>query len=196
MKISTLILAIWLAASAWAQAPPPTQQQAAQAAAQSEKKKTGAATPPKARQKPPASPAQTPVESHAWRHGRRQHRAERFSTGKIARNGKPARKGQRDPFVSPIVERMRPGANCTGTGRQCLLVGDVTLQGVVQYTGGYVAVVTSGEHTYFLHDHDPLADGDVERITENSITLRQRSNDVLGRPLVHEVTRKIGTPAG
>ena len=111
------------------------------------------------------------------------------------RDRKPAGKGQRDPFVSPIVERPRTGANCTGSGRQCLLVGDIVLQGVVRYTGGYIAVVTSGDHTYFLHDNDPLADGDVERITKDSITLRQRSTDILGRPVVHEVTKKLGVPA-
>jgi hypothetical protein len=76
-----------------------------------------------------------------------------------------------------------------------LLVGDIVLQGVIQYTGGYVAVVASGEHTYFLHENDPLADGEVERITKDAITLRQRSTDILGRSVVHEVTRKLGVPA-
>lgn len=208
MKISTLILAIWLAASAWAQAPPPKQQPGPPAAVKPGRvvspapktpapaksgKKTSAATPGKTKQKPAASPAATPAQS-SRRHGRRQHVAQRPVTGKTAENRKPAGKGQRDPFVSPIVERMRTGANCTGTGRQCLLVGDVVLQGVVRYTGGYVAVVTSGDHTYFLHDNDPLADGDVERITKDAITLRQRSTDILGRPVVHEITKKLGVP--
>jgi len=212
MKISTLILAIWLAASAWAQAPPPKQQPGPHAAAKpsggqvvapSPKapvaarsgKKTSTAKPGKSKQKPAASPAPAPAQSSARRHGRRQHVAQRPSTGKTVENGKPGGKGQRDPFVSPIVERLHTGANCTGTGRQCLLAGDITLQGVVRYTGGYIAVVTSGEHTYFLHDNDPLADGDVEKITKDTITLRQRSTDILGRPVVHDITKKLGVPA-
>ena len=73
-------------------------------------------------------------------------------------------------------------------------MGDIVLQGVVRYTGGFIAVVMSSEHTYFLHDNDPLADGDVERITKDSITLRQRSTDILGRSVVHEVTKKLGAP--
>jgi hypothetical protein len=93
------------------------------------------------------------------------------------------------------VERARVGENCTGSGRKCLFVEDITLQGVVRYTNGYIAVVMSGEHTYFLHERDPLADGDVERISSDAITLRQRSSDVLGRPVEHEVTRKLGVPS-
>jgi hypothetical protein len=173
MKISKSILAIWLAASALAQAPPPKQQPAVHAAA-----------------KPSGGRAESSV-----RHGNRQHVAQRVAGSTTPEHRKPGGKGARDPFVSPIVEKIRSGANCTGSGRQCLLVGDIVLQGVVQYTGGYVAVVTSGDHTYFLHDNDPLADGDVERITKSAITLRQRSTDVLGRAVVHEVTRKLGVPA-
>jgi hypothetical protein len=210
MKISTLILAIWLAASAWAQAPPPKPQPGSAAAAKpsggpavspsaktpapaESGMNTAAATPQKANGKPPASPAHPPAQSSAKRHGRRQHVAERPSEQKTAQEQKPAVKGRRDPFVSPIVEKFH--TNCTGSGRQCLLVGDLVLQGVVRYPGGYIAVVTSAEHTYFLHDNDPLADGDVERITKESITMRQRSSDVLGRPVVHEVTKKLGVPA-
>jgi len=189
MKISTLILAIWLAASAWAQAPPPKQQPGSPAAA-----KSSAATPQTAKQKPAASPAKAPAQSPARRHGRKLA-AERPAARKTVEDRKPGGKRQRDPFVSPIVERPPTGANCTGSGRQCLLVGDIVLQGVVRYTGGYVAVVTSGDHTYFLHDNDPLADGDVARITKDSITLRQRSTDILGRTAVHEVTKKLGVPA-
>jgi membrane protein involved in colicin uptake len=104
------------------------------------------------------------------------------------------RKNNRDPFVSPIIERVPGRAKCAGTGRQCLFVGDVQLQGVVESSGSYIAVVASGIHTYFLRDNDPLADGEVERITRNAIILRQRSSDALGRPVVREVTKKLGGP--
>jgi hypothetical protein len=184
MKIGKLILALWLAAGAWAQTPPP-KQTAPQAAAASLNAKA----------KPAGNPAKAPAQSSAGRHGRRQHVAQWPPAQKTAENRKPSGKGVRDPFVSPIVEKLHTGANCTGSGRQCLLVGDINLQGVVRYTGGYIAVVTSAEHTYFLHANDPLANGDVERITKDAITLRQRSTDILGRPVVHEVTRKLGVPA-
>ena len=122
--------------------------------------------------------------------------------GRAASNGsqtgvrdKVGRKGRRDPFVSPIIGKMSSSTNCVGAGKRCLYIGDVRLLGIVQSSNGVIAVVASGRHTYFLREHDPLADGDVERITSDTITLRQRSSDVMGRPVMHEVTRKIGAPA-
>jgi hypothetical protein len=76
------------------------------------------------------------------------------------------------------------------------VVGEITLNGVVRSPGGFIAVVVNGEHTYFLRKDDPLADGAVEKITLDAITLRQRSSDALGRPVVREVTKKLGVPAG
>jgi Tfp pilus assembly protein PilP len=94
-----------------------------------------------------------------------------------------------------VVEHIRTAVACTGTGRQCLLVGEITLQGVVRSNNGLIAVVMNGEHTYFLRENDPLADGAVQRITKDSIVLRERSTDALGRPFTREVIRKLGTPA-
>lgn len=210
MKISKLILALWLAASAWAQAPPPKPQAEPHAAAKPSGalvvsplpkasapaagvKSANSAAPGNAKSKPSGISA----TSTAKRHGKRMVSAERLTAHTPSdASRKPAHKGDRDPFVSPIVERGRIVSDCSGGGRKCLFVGDIVLQGVVQDSSGYIAVVASGDHTYFLHDSDPLADGDVEKITKESITLRQHSSDILGRPVVHEVTRKLGVPAG
>jgi len=104
-------------------------------------------------------------------------------------------KVQRDPFVSPVVERFRTAATCTGSGKQCLVVGEISLHGVVSSPGGFIAVVMNGEHTYFLRENDPLADGEVERITKDAIILRERTLDFLGRPSTREITKKLGVPA-
>ena len=110
------------------------------------------------------------------------------STGSKPGSGKM----ERDPFVSPVVEHVREGVSCNGTGRQCLSVADINLRGVVRCTNGYIAVVANGERTYFLRENDPLADGAVERITRDAIVLRERSSDTLGRPLTREVTKRLG----
>jgi hypothetical protein len=100
-----------------------------------------------------------------------------------------------DPFVSRIVERkLGGGSTCTGSGRQCLAVGDIALHGVVEYSGGLLAVVVNGERTYFLREHDPLADGEVVRITRDSIVMSERFSDEFGRKQNREVTKRIGAP--
>jgi hypothetical protein len=105
-------------------------------------------------------------------------------------------KAHRDPFVSPVVERtLGSVASCSGSKKRCLAVGEIVLQGVVRSPGGFIAVVMNGEHTFFLRENDPLADGEVERITRDTIVLRERSSDALGRPFMHEVTKKLGVPA-
>jgi hypothetical protein len=219
MKSSKLILALWLGASAWAQvspqkqpvSPPPAAKQVAPAAAKPGVAKpaspqpasphnaavqSGKPVPPPAKPAAAVRPARKPsarpvVESYGskpkWkRRAARPHSAE-------AATAQPKKvKVQRDPFVSPVVERIREVATCTGTGRQCLLVGEVSLSGVVRSPNGYIAVVVNGEHTYFLRENDPLADGAVERITNDAIILRERSSDAGGHPIMREVTKKVG----
>ena len=211
MMSSKWILAIWLAASAsWAQTLPPSALTGAEKAAMSAAQAAGRAgtgqpqpaTPPARPSQRPSAPASSAAQVSAAHVSAAKVKVRHSATvakqadeqHKPSPGGRAPRKGQRDPFVSPLVEH-NPGGHCTGTGRQCLYVGDIALQGVVRYPGGFIAVVMSGDHTYFLHDHDPLADGDVERITSDAIILRQHSTDILGRPLVREVTRKLGAPA-
>jgi len=104
-------------------------------------------------------------------------------------------KGERDPFVSPVVDRGSVHVSCTGSGRQCLDVGEINLQGVVHGPNGFIAVVASGEHTYFLRENDPLANGEVEHITRDSIVLRERYFNELGRPQTRQVVRRLSVPA-
>ncbi len=115
------------------------------------------------------------------------------SPGKTVAKATSVHQGKRDPFVSPIQERKL--AVCTVGGKRCLFVGDINLIGIVESSNGVVAVVANGRHTYFLRENDPLADGEVERITSDTITLRQRTSDLMGKPVVREVTRRIGMPA-
>ncbi len=209
MKSIKLILAIWLATSAWAQTMPPKQQVNPPAAAHPSGARTqpltaSSATPQRTTAQPAniqAKPSAGFVKTGAAqesgrRHGRLQGARPRVSRSRtVAVARKSGHKGPRDPFVSPIVERSRDTANCTGSGRQCLVVGEISLHGVVRSPSGSIAVVMNGEHTYFLRENDPLADGSVVRITSDAITLRQRSSDVLGRTVTREVTKKLGVPA-
>lgn len=188
MNSSKVILALWLSATAWGQvklaqpAPQPPVAVSAKAAPAAPK----AATP----KRPSAAVRAHSKPVHRAVPARHLSRGTPVATAKG--DGKPGLKGHRDPFVSPVVERSRGSVPCVGTGRQCLEVGEVSLHGVVRGPNGFIAVVVNGEHTYFLHNNDPLANGQVERITKDSIVLRERYFDETGRPGTREITRKLG----
>ncbi len=203
MKSSKLILALWLGASAWAQtlpqkptvaAKPPVAAKPSGGNAASPKLagvQSGQALKPTAAVKPMRKP---PASSVAQTYGHKPGRRVRVAQRHVKTNAEAPKKikARRDPFVSPVVERVREVATCAGTGRQCLLVGEVALRGVVHSPSGFIAVVVNGDHTYFLRENDPLADGSVERITNDAIVLRERSSDALGRQVTREITKKLG----
>jgi Tfp pilus assembly protein PilP len=200
MKSSKVILALWLGASAWAQTLPQNQQVTPTVPAKPSGARTVLIHSPKA----PASvhtakTAKVLVAAPYGKHrkGKKAYRPAPARTASAAnRERRPdAPRGKRDPFVSPVVERLHNVATCTGSGRKCLAVGEISLYGIVRSPGGSIAVVVNGQHTYFLRENDPLADGDVERITQDAIILRERTSDALGRPLTREVTKKLGVPA-
>ncbi len=206
MKSSKLILALWLGATSWALTLPQKSVTPAVAPVAAKPRAQGAAVNAGKTTVTPKSvaPAETtfqtkPRASFIVRSSHRRRRKRSRAAQPVqsaAMDAKPKHlKGERDPFVSPIVERTHEAAVCNGTGRQCLRVGEISLRGVVQSPSGFIAVVVNGDHTYFLHDNDPLADGAVERITNNEIILREHSSDALGRPLTREVIRKLGAPA-
>ncbi len=225
MKSSKLILALWLGASAFALtspqkqanppavappavAPPSAPSPKASAPVTGAHTSTPAAAPQKTRvQRKWAPDYRRPVATHSSaqpgsiesvpaRAPAKRGRASR-PVSRVTSTGEPvpAHTAPRDPFVSPVVERFREAASCTGTGRQCLLVGEISLRGVVHSPSGSIAVVVNGDHTYFLRENDPLADGAVERIGKDAIILRERSSDAVGRPLTREVTKKLGQSA-
>jgi hypothetical protein len=224
MKSSKVILALWLGASAWAQVQPLKQQantpatgRAASSLAATLKapvagsKSPATVTLPSAKPNVSAKQAAAPAKPTAIVHSKQaasykvvrkpsvrlvsQSPIKRPLSEKVARTPSIEVKGRRDPFVSPVVERIRNAATCTGSGKQCLVVSEISLHGVVHSPGGFIAVVMNGEHTYFLRENDPLADGAVERITKDAIILRERSSDALGRPSTREVTKRLGVPS-
>lgn len=186
MNGSKVILALWLGATAWgqvkpAQAPakPPVVAPPVAAPAVTSPKPSSASRPAQ-----PAKQRRTKIVRHVSRPAP--------VAGKSGAKPTVAGKAHRDPFVSPIVDRSHSAIACVGSGKQCLEVGEISLHGVVRGPSGFIAVVVNGQHTYFLRENDPLANGQVERITKDSIVLRERYSDDAGRPVTREVTRKLG----
>lgn len=103
--------------------------------------------------------------------------------------------GRRDPFVSPVVNRSMLGSGCS-TGKRCLAIDQIILQGVVKSETGMIAVVVNAlNKAYFLHENDPVFNGYVVKITGDSIIFKETVQDKLGKPFEREVTKKISTPA-
>lgn len=102
--------------------------------------------------------------------------------------------GKRDPFVSPVVAR--PGGVGTSTcvsGKRCLVIGQVTLKGVVRAETGMIAVVeNAARRVYFLREKDPLFDGQVVRIMGDAIVLQENVTDAQGRQATREVVKRVG----
>lgn len=105
--------------------------------------------------------------------------------------------GRRDPFLSPVAAAAArgPAASCS-TGKRCLPVEQIALKGIVQTKEGNIAMVENGaKRSYYLRENDALFDGSVVKITSDSVTFRQESNDILGRPVSKEVVKKVSAPA-
>jgi Tfp pilus assembly protein PilP len=103
--------------------------------------------------------------------------------------------GRRDPFISPVVNRSMVGSGCS-SGKRCLSIGDVNLKGVVRSDAGMIAVVVNTlNKAYFLRENDPVFNGYVVKITDNSIVFKETMQDKLGKSFTREVTKKIITPA-
>jgi Tfp pilus assembly protein PilP len=102
--------------------------------------------------------------------------------------------GKRDPFFSPIVQGST-GSGCS-TGKKCLEIGQIYVRGVVKSDNGFIAVVTNNlNKAYFLRENDPVFNGYVVRITGDTVVFQETVQDKLGKPMTHEVTKRIARPA-
>jgi hypothetical protein len=189
------ITILWLAVTAWAQAPGDVQpvvplrspflnplraivQPNAPAAPDS---KTGAQN-PAASSKPAADSAAAP------------------SAGSPVKPASPgtvkAVNGRRDPFISSVSTAAAAAAVCNSGGKRCLAIDRISLKGVVRSGSGFIAVVVNAANrAYFLRENDPLMNGYVVRITSNAVTFKQTEKDRTGHPVTHDVTLTLGGPA-
>ncbi len=107
----------------------------------------------------------------------------------------PEIKRGRDPFVSVIMERSGNVA-CSGPGKKCLIVDQISLKGIVRSQGEAIAVVSSSTNkTYFLRENDPVYNGVVVKITPDSIVFRESVTDRLGKTVQREVVKKVNNSA-
>lgn len=103
--------------------------------------------------------------------------------------------GKRDPFVSPVVTQSETGSGCS-VGKKCLAIDQISVRGVVKSESGMIAVVVNAlDKAYFLRENDPVFNGYVEKITEDSIIFKETYQDKLGKPFTRDVTKRVQAPA-
>jgi len=106
-------------------------------------------------------------------------------------------KGRRDPFISPVIVRMgtSTGTSCS-TGKRCLIIDQLTVEGVVKTNNGWIAVIGNpAKKVYYVRENDALYDGYVTRITGDSVVFRQNVIDALGKTVQKEVVKRVAPSA-
>ncbi len=122
---------------------------------------------------------------------------------KAARAGAPSAAGaqgaktpagqRRDPFVAPPAPS-NPNLPPTilPPGKRGLIISQANLQGLAKTPSGMIAVVTGPSgRTFFLHPNDPVFNGRVVRITDDSVVFEESVIDTRGRKMTHEVVKQL-----
>lgn len=219
MKLTTSILVLGLAPLMWAQAGPINAARNAAAVASSNTERTNrvmdnkasAQAAKSATQSPTATPAQTPkasaqLQSAVSAQTPTAKKAKKSSAGvatavkkeleKPEAAQKPAfpRQSRRDPFVSVIRSDTKGPGNPCVSGKKCLAINEIVLRGIVKSPNAVIAVVENPQKkTYFLRENDPVLNGEVVKITSDSVVFHERSTDKLGRVNTKEITKTVDT---
>lgn len=104
--------------------------------------------------------------------------------------------GRRDPFVSLLVaktgERRGGHTGPEGEGLAGLGTEEISVRGVLQSAGGYVAMVQGPDNkTYLVRQNDKLSDGVVKAITAQGLVILQDVNDPLSLVKQKEVRKML-----
>jgi type IV pilus assembly protein PilP len=102
--------------------------------------------------------------------------------------------GRRDPFVS-LLRRgtdLRGGPMTRPEGVAGLLIGEVTIKGIVKSPRGFIAMVLSPDNkTFIVRPNDRLFDGTVKAITVDAVVFSQEVNDPLSLVKQREVRKPL-----
>ncbi|RPJ64130.1 MAG: hypothetical protein EHM24_23470 [Acidobacteria bacterium] len=119
---------------------------------------------------PAAAPAPAPLEAYTYRS-----------------------EGRRDPFVSLVNRGAEAPKGSKGTGIGSLFVGDISLKGIVQSRGAYLAIVQApdGKRPFIVRVNERFADGVVKAITADSLLILQEVTDPLSLTKQREIRKTL-----
>jgi type IV pilus assembly protein PilP len=100
--------------------------------------------------------------------------------------------GRRDPFHSLLGTGLEPKVVERGEGPAGLMVGEISVRGVLQSRGTLVAMIQGPDNkTYVIHQGDKLADGVVKSVTPDGLVIVQEINDPLSIVKQREVRKLL-----
>ena len=102
--------------------------------------------------------------------------------------------GRRDPFVSLLKRGVDPRtASARPGGVPGLLIGEVTIKGIVKDRTGFIAMVQGPDNkqTYIIRTGERLMDGTVKAITADAVVFSQDVNDPLSMVKQKEIRKTI-----
>jgi Tfp pilus assembly protein PilP len=101
---------------------------------------------------------------------------------------------KRDPFET-LLNKAKAGnapPENLPPGKAGLVVAALRINGIVRGSGGMIAIVSNAQQrVYFLREGDKLYDGSVDKITLDSISFHEFGKDAFGKPLEHQVTKRL-----
>lgn len=106
--------------------------------------------------------------------------------------------GRRDPFIS-LVGRGDQGTPAAQrpAGIGGLLIGEVTVKGVLRDRSGFMAMLQAPDNkTYTVRVGDKLMDGSVKSISQDKVIFSQNVNDPLSLVKQREVPKPVRQAEG
>lgn len=101
--------------------------------------------------------------------------------------------GRRDPFSNLLRQGTGPRIQLLrGEGKAGLSVAELSVRGVMQSRGGFLATVQGPDgKTFIIHAGDKLADGVVRAVNAEGIVVVQEVHDPLSLVKQREVSKKL-----
>jgi len=107
--------------------------------------------------------------------------------------------GRRDPFISLLGRgtEKTPTTAVRPAGLPGILIGEVTVKGVVRDRTGFIAMLQAPDKkTYTVRVGDKLLDGTVKSITKETVVFSQDVNDPLSLIKQREVPKPVRQAEG
>lgn len=100
--------------------------------------------------------------------------------------------GRRDPFLNLIGMGTDRGTTVAGEGLAGIMVGDVSVRGVIESKGTLLALIQGPDNrAYVVHAGDKLQDGTVRTVTTEGIVVIQEVNDPLSLVKSREIHKRL-----